>query len=66
MKTGSLDAGYAYKDCWKLQGTAVSDEKPEQSNFLNSSGRRRHRVPSGGVESSERIRDGERSVESHI
>ena len=25
-ENGSLDAGYAYKDCWKLQGTAVSDE----------------------------------------
>lgn len=25
-ENGNLDDGYAYKDCWKMQGTAVSDE----------------------------------------
>ena len=33
-ENGSLDAGYAYKDCWKLQGTAVSDENGTVE-FLN-------------------------------
>mgnify|MGYP000284899474 CR=1 FL=1 len=64
-ENGSLDAGYAYKDCWKLQGTAVSDENGTVE-FLNLPAEEGTEVPSGGVESSERIRDGERSVESHI